>query len=88
MRKALCNICSIIWLACAVILLLYYTTKLFVLDEKHKVLLSLIQCLGMLGTTVLSEHCKDSKNKRILKISLIVLLSFATLFTLYIFIRT
>ena len=88
MRKALCNICSIIWLACAVILLLYYTTKLFVLDEKHKVLLSLIQCLGMLGTTVLSEHCKESKNKRILRISFIVLLSFVTLFTLYIFIRT
>ena len=88
MRKVLCNICSIIWVACAVILLLYYTTKLFVLDEKYKVLLNLIQCLGMLGTTVLSEHCKDSKNKRILRISLIVLLSFSTLLTLYIFITT
>lgn len=88
MRKVLCNICSIIWVACAVILLLCYTIKLPVLDEKHKVLLRFIQCLGMLGTTVLSEHCKDSKNKRILRISLIVLLIFVTLFTLYIFIRT
>jgi len=88
MRKILCNICSIIWGACAVVLLLCYTIKLPVLDEKHKVLLSFIQCLGMLGTTVLSEHCKESKNKRILRISLIVLLSFSTLFTLYIFIRT
>lgn len=88
MRKVLCNICSIIWGACAVILLLCYTTKLFIISEKHKVLLSLIQCLGMLVNTVLSEHCKESKNKRILRISLIVLLSFSTLFTLYIFIRT
>ena len=88
MRKVLCNICSIIWGACAVVLLLCYTTKLFVLDEKHKVLLSFIQCLSMLGATVLSERYKDSKNKRILRISLIVLLSFVTLFTLYIFIRT
>ena len=88
MRKVLCNICSTIWCACAVILLLYYTTKLFVLDEKHKALLSFIQCLGMLGATVLSERYKDSKNKRILRLSLIVLLSFVTLFTLYIFIRT
>ncbi len=88
MRKVLCNICSTIWGACAVVLLLCYTTKLFALDEKHKVLLSLIQCLGMLSNTVLSERYKDSKNKRILRISLIVLLSFATLFTLYIFIRT
>ena len=88
MRKVLCNICSIICVACAVVLLLCYTIKLPVLDEKHKVLLSFIQCLGMLGTTVLSEHCKESKNKRILRISLIVLLIFVTLFTLYIFIRT
>lgn len=88
MRKVLCNICSIIWGACAVVLLLCYTTKLFALDEKHKVLLSLIQCLGMLCNTILSEHYKDSKNKRILRISFIVLLSFSTLFTLYIFIRT
>ena len=88
MRKVLCNICSIIWGACAVVLLLCYTIKLPVLDEKHKVLLNLIQCLGMLGTTVLSERCEDSKNKRILRISLIVLLIFVTLFTLYIFIRT
>lgn len=88
MRKVLCNICSIIWGACAVVLLLCYTIKLPVLDEKHKVLLSLIQCLGMLGNTVLSERYKDSKNKRILRISFIVLLSFVTLFTLYIFIRT
>lgn len=88
MRKVLCNICSTIWGACAVVLLLCYTTKLFVLDEKHKVLLSFIQCLSMLGATVLSERYKDSKNKRILRISLIVLLSFVTLFTLYIFIRT
>ena len=88
MRKVLCNICSIIWGACAVVLLLCYTTKLFALDEKHKVLLNLIQCLGMLGDTVLSERYKDSKNKRILRISLIILLSFSTLFTLYIFIRT
>lgn len=88
MRKVLCNICSIIWGACAVVLLLCYTIKLPVLDEKHKVLLRFIQCLGMLGTTVFSEHCKESKNKRILRISLIVLLSFSTLFTLYIFIRT
>ena len=88
MRKVLCNICSIIWGACAVILFLCYTTKLFIISEKYKVLLSLIQCLGMLGNTVLSEHCKDSKNKRILRMSLIVLLSFSTLFTLYIFIRT
>lgn len=88
MRKVLCNICSIIWGACAVVLLLCYTTKLFALDEKHKVLLSLIQCLGMLSNTVLSERYKDSKNKRILRISFIVLLSFVTLFTLYIFIRT
>jgi len=88
MRKVLCNICSTIWCACAVILLLCYTTKLFIISEKYKVLLNLIQCLGMLGTTVLSEHCKDSKNKRILRISLIVLLSFSTLFTLYIFITT
>ena len=88
MRKVLCNICSTIWGACAVVLLLCYTTKLFVLDEKHKVLLSFIQCLSMLGATVLSERYKDSKNKRILRISLIVLLSFSTLFTLYIFIRT
>lgn len=88
MIKVLCNICSTIWCACAVILLLCYTTKLFIISEKYKVLLNLIQCLGMLGTTVLSEHCKDSKNKRILRISLIVLLSFSTLFTLYIFITT
>lgn len=88
MRKVLCNICSIIWGACAVVLFLCYTIKLPVLDEKHKVLLSLIQCLGMLGNTVLSERYKDSKNKRILRISFIVLLSFVTLFTLYIFIRT
>ena len=88
MRKVLCNICSTIWCACAVILLLCYTTKLLALDEKHKVLLNLIQCLGMLGDTVLSERYKESKNKRILRISLIVLLSFSTLFTLYIFIRT
>ena len=88
MRKVLCNICSTIGGACAVVLLLCYTTKLFVLDEKHKVLLSFIQCLSMLGATVLSERYKDSKNKRILRISLIVLLSFSTLFTLYIFIRT
>ena len=88
MRKVLCNICSTIWGACAVVLLLCYTTKLFVLDEKHKVLLSFIQCLSMLGATVLSERYKDSKNKRILRISLIVLLSFSTLSTLYIFIRT
>jgi len=88
MRKVLCNICSIIWGACAVVLLLCYTIKLPVLDEKHKVLLRFIQCLGMLGTTVLSERYKESKNKRILRISLIVLLSFVTLFTLYIFIRT
>ena len=88
MRKVLCNICNTIWGACAVVLLLCYTTKLFVLDEKHKVLLSLIQCLGMLGNTVLSERCKESKNKRILRISLIVLLIFVTLSTLYIFIRT
>ena len=88
MRKVLCNICSIIWGACAVVLFLCYTIKLPVLDEKHIVLLSFIQCLGMLGTTVLSEHCKESKNKRILRISLIVLLIFVTLFTLYIFIRT
>lgn len=88
MRKILCNICSIIWGACAVVLLLCYTIKLPVLDEKHKVLLSLIQCLGMLGNTVLSKRYKDSKNKRILRISLIVLLSFVTLSTLYIFIRT
>lgn len=88
MRKVLCNICSIIWGACAVVLLLCYTIKLPVLDEKHKVLLSFIQCLGMLGNTVLSERYKDSKNKRILRMSLIVLLSFSTLFTLYIFIRT
>ena len=88
MRKVLCNICSTIWGACAVVLLLCYTTKLFALDEKHKVLLSLIQCLGMLSNTVLSERYKDSKNKRILRMSLIVLLSFSTLFTLYIFIRT
>nr|WP_314448151.1 hypothetical protein [uncultured Lachnoanaerobaculum sp.] len=88
MRKVLCNICSIIWGACAVVLLLCYTTKLFVLDEKYKVLLNLIQCLGMLSNTVLSERYKESKNKRILRISLIVLLSFSTLFTLYIFIRT
>lgn len=88
MRKVLCNICSIIWGACAVVLLLCYTIKLPVLDEKHKVLLSFIQCLGMLGYILLSEHCKDSKNKRILRISLIVLLSFVTLSTLYIFIRT
>ena len=72
MRKVLCNICSITWGACAVVLLLCYTIKLPVLDEKHKVLLSFIQCLGMLGTTVLSEHCKESKNKRILRISFIV----------------
>ena len=88
MRKVLCNICSIIWGACAVVLLLCHTTKLFALDEKHTVLLNLIQCLGMLGDTVLSERYKDSKNKRILRISLIILLSFSTLFTLYIFIRT
>ena len=88
MRKVLCNICSTIWCACAVILLLCYTIKLPVLDEKHKVLLNLIQRLGMLGDTVLSERYKDSKNKRILRISLMVLLSFVTLFTLYIFIRT
>ena len=88
MRKVLCNICSIIWGACAVVLLLCYTIKLPVLDEKHKVLLRFIQCLGMLGNTVLSERYKDSKNKRILRISLIVLLSFSTLFTLYILIRT
>lgn len=88
MRKVLCNICSIIWCASAVILLLGYTTKLFEIDEKHKVLLNLIQCLGMLGNTVLSEGFKDSRNKRILRISLIVLLIFVTLFTLYIFIRT
>ena len=88
MRKVLCNICSIIWGACAVVLFLCYTIKLPVLDEKHKVLLNLIQCLGMLGDTVLSERYKDSKNKRILRISLIILLSFSTLFTLYIFIRT
>ncbi len=88
MRKVLCNICSTIWGACAVVLLLCYTTKLFVLDEKYKVLLNLIQCLGMLGNTVLSERCKDSKNKRILRISLIILLSFSTLFTFYIFITT
>lgn len=88
MRKVLCNICSIIWGACAVVLLLCYTIKLPVLDEKHKVLLSFIQCLGMLGNTVLSKRYKDSKNKRILRITLIVLLSFVTLFTLYIFIRT
>ena len=88
MRKVLCNICSTISVACAIVLLLCYTTKLFVLDEKYKVLLSFIQCLGMLGNTVLSERYKDSKNKRILRISLIVLLSFVTLFTLYIFIRT
>ncbi len=88
MRKVLCNICSTLCVACAVVLLLCYTTKLFTLDEKHTVLLNLIQCLGMLGNTVLSERYKDSKNKRILRISLIVLLSFSTLFTLYIFIRT
>ena len=68
MRKVLCNICSTICLACAVVLLLCCATKLFALDEKHTVLLNLIQCLGMLGTTVLSEHCKESKNKRILRI--------------------
>ena len=88
MRKVLCNICSIIWGACAVVLLLCYTIKLPVLDEKHKVLLSFIQCLGMLGYILLLEHCKESKNKRILRISIIVLLIFVTLFTLYIFIRT
>lgn len=88
MRKVLCNICSTIWGACAVVLLLCYTTKLFVLDEKYKVLLNLIQCLGMLGYILLSERCKDSKNKRILRISLIILLSFSTLFTFYIFITT
>lgn len=88
MRKVLCNICSTIWGACAVVLLLCYTTKLFVLDEKYKVLLNLIQCLGMLGSILLSERCKDSKNKRILRISLIILLSFSTLFTFYIFITT
>ena len=88
MRKVLCNICSIIWGACAVVLLLCYTIKLPVLDEKHKVLLSFIQCLGMLGYILLSEHCKESKNKRILRISLIILLSFSTLFTFYIFITT
>lgn len=87
MRKVLCNICSTIYLACAVVLLLCYTTKLFVLDEKHTVLLNLIQCLGMLGTVLLSECFEDSKNKRILRISLIVLLIFVTLFTLYKFIR-
>ena len=88
MRKVLCNICSIIWGACAVVLLLCYTIKLPVLDEKHTVLLNLIQCLGMLGYILLSEHCKESKNKRILRISLIILLSFSTLFTFYIFITT
>ena len=88
MRKVLCNICSIIWGACAVVLLLCYTIKLPVLDEKHKVLLSFIQCLGMLGDMVLSERYKDGKNKRILRISLIVLLSFSTLFTLYVYITT
>ena len=88
MRKVLCNICSTISVACAIVLLLCYTTKLFALDEKHTVLLNLIQCLGMLGNTVLSERCKDSKNKRILRISLIILLSFSTLFTFYIFITT
>lgn len=88
MRKVLCNICSIIWGACAVVLLLCHTTKLFALDEKHAVLLNLIQCLGMLGYILLSEHCKDSKNTRILRISLIILLSFSTLFTFYKFITT
>ena len=88
MRKVLCNICSTISVACAVVLLLCHTTKPFALDEKHTVLLNLIQCLGMLSNTVLSERYKDSKNKRILRISLIVLLSFVTLSTLYIFIRT
>ena len=88
MRKVLCNICSIIWGVCAVVLLLCYTTKLFVFDEKHKALLSFIQCLGMLGDTVLSERYKDGKNKRILRISFIVLLSFSTLFTLYVYITT
>lgn len=88
MRKVLCNICSTISVACAIVLLLCYTTKLFALDEKHTVLLNLIQCLGMLGYILLSEHCKESKNKRILRISLIILLSFSTLFTFYIFITT
>ena len=88
MRKVLCNICSIIWGACAVVLLLCYTIKLPVLDEKHKVLLSFSQCLGLLANTVLSEHCKDSKNTRILRISLIILLSFSILFTFYKFITT